>query len=659
MVTQSGCGAALTNAANKEIQLIEPVSAEATTQKAAKRDLYDYEIINGCVYPQITEYAFEQNIFMKNYMVIPGQQIKPGDVLVKGDITDVENQISQLKDRIEADQEGYSAATSGLREEIRKLNEQIAAAQNENDKNDLAKQLKGLELQLEQQTELYNLDQNYLIESKKALESRETTYELCALSAGEVVNYPLLNMLNTPVNANTPLVAVADNSVKVIKCEYISSARINGCADIYALIGGKRYEITYQPCSPEKYDSITEKGDKVYTTFEIEGADEVSAGEQVQIVLLAKAGHNVLSVLKSSIHKDTSGHYVYEERDGEKIAVPVRIGMTDGVYTEITAGLEEGEEILLDDYASKGTKTVEVERGDMVKEYNSAGYITYPSIEVQPNQIENGKVTFLKYDIDMFQQVEKGDVIAEVAVEVDEATLYEKQQELKRQQDRLNALSQEKDVKEDDKKPYRKRIAELQEEISELQRDAATTQITANASGIVVWMPDIKKNSELYSKQTMAQIADNDKCLLAVDNSNGQLNYGNQVEVTYNKADGSETKVVGTVVMAGAMGMSTALTNNQCCISIPQGAMEEMRMAESDGNMTSRKSYDIKCRIKDLKNIIKVPKNAVNEIAGRTYVSVIEKNGEIIDRAFISGGSDGEYYWAIEGLEEGMKLCSK
>ena len=63
--------------------------------------------------------------------------------------------------------------------------------------------------------------------------------------------------------------------------------------------------------------------------------------------------------------------------------------------------------------------------------------------------------------------------------------------------------------------------------------------------------------------------------------------------------------------------------------------------------------------VREMDNVLLVPKAAVTEQNGHTYVNVVQEDGSVVARSFIAGGSDMEYYWVIDGLEEGMKLCYK
>lgn len=53
-----GCGAVETENPSDEITLLEPVNANANTEKVMLHNLYDYEVEPGYIYPKIKEYSF-------------------------------------------------------------------------------------------------------------------------------------------------------------------------------------------------------------------------------------------------------------------------------------------------------------------------------------------------------------------------------------------------------------------------------------------------------------------------------------------------------------------------------------------------------------------------------------------------------------------------
>ena len=65
----------------------------------------------------------------------------------------------------------------------------------------------------------------------------------------------------------------------------------------------------------------------------------------VDIVIDQKAG--VLLAPSRAIRRDKKGKYVEILRDNVPTRVPVETGLTNGEYTEILSGLEEGQEIIV------------------------------------------------------------------------------------------------------------------------------------------------------------------------------------------------------------------------------------------------------------------------------------------------------------------------
>ena len=76
-----------------------------------------------------------------------------------------------------------------------------------------------------------------------------------------------------------------------------------------------------------------------------------------------------------------------------------------------------------------------------------------------------------------------------------------------------------------------------------------------------------------------------------------------------------------------------------------------------DSGWWSRSAYTVTAEIRNMENVLLVPKGAVKEKDGATYVNVKLEDGSIESRSFIAGGSNNSYYWCVEGLTEGMEIC--
>ena len=60
-----------------------------------------------------------------------------------------------------------------------------------------------------------------------------------------------------------------------------------------------------------------------------------------------------------------------------------------------------------------------------------------------------------------------------------------------------------------------------------------------------------------------------------------------------------------------------------------------------------------------MENVILIPKTAVTVDGDECFVTVLQEDGSLLKTEFIPGGSNAEYYWVFDGLNEGMNIISK
>ena len=114
----------------------------------------------------------------------------------------------------------------------------------------------------------------------------------------------------------------------------------------------------------------------------------------------------------------------------------------------------------------------------------------------------------------------------------------------------------------------------------------------------------------------------------------------------------------GRIVNVSRMGVSKALQTEKAFIQVPPehtGILVSISNKEDKKLKVSR--MQIFANVKEMENVLVVPKEAVTELAGQNYVHIIDENGEIKAQSFIAGGHDGSHYWVVDGLTEGMKIC--
>ena len=76
-----------------------------------------------------------------------------------------------------------------------------------------------------------------------------------------------------------------------------------------------------------------------------------------------------------------------------------------------------------------------------------------------------------------------------------------------------------------------------------------------------------------------------------------------------------------------------------------------------DGGKWSRDLFTVKIPVRQVQDVVLVPKQAVSAVKGSFYVNVVQEDGTVTKTGFISGGSNNNSPWAICGLDEEMEIC--
>jgi len=303
----SGCGQEKKPTSSEAIELLEPVTASANIEKVARRDLYDYETFVGVICPETEVYSFEDNVTFSHFTKYPGESVEAGEVLAYADSTALSEEIEQMEETLEELTEVYE-------DDLKRLAEQISAIQDIIDtkaewatiaigqEEQLMKEISFLELdiaelygQIDARKALYDLDYSYYSGHLEALKAEGTKISVRSKEAGVIVALGDYDHGNW-ISEGSGVVAIADESVKRMRCEYITPDELEEAADVYAVIDGKRYEVEYIPYEQEEYESALLAGKTLYSTSVIvDPADDVEFGAQVAIALIHEAERDALS----------------------------------------------------------------------------------------------------------------------------------------------------------------------------------------------------------------------------------------------------------------------------------------------------------------------------------------------------------------------------
>lgn len=521
--------------------------------------------------------------------------------------------------------------------------------------------------QMEQRVQLYELEHAFVLKQLEKMKSELKLGTLKSSMKGSVAGFSL-GEKGSYVSGKDPVIAIGDMEHKLLKCQYINKATAANAEDIYALVDGRRYEIVYQPMDSEEYTRRSASGETIYSAFELaEPAEEISVGDFAVITVINDIRENVLSVPVSALHKDSAGSFVYVKEGDGSTAVTVETGMSDGAYTEILSGIKEGDRVLVSEAPAGEGRTV-VEKGSFHSNFRGSGYLTYLSSVRVFNPITYGKVYFVEYVTALYEHVEKGQVIARIHVQPDEVALKRNQVRLERLTQRLADLEKGiEDASEAEKKSIEKTIAAQKKEIEELRElvdrmsaDYAATEIKAGQDGIIIGIRNYQPEDILAEGAELVEIAREDTCYVAVENKNQLLSYGSQVTVSYKDKEGNPCTAQGMVANLSEAGVESSLRSNISLIRLSKETIGQMAAAaESPGGRLTWVSIQVEAVIREMNDVCVVPKEAVWEMGGRTYVLVAEEDGRIVARSFVAGGYDSAGYWVVEGLTEGVEICLK
>ena len=706
-----GCGQKQEEMQPESVELLNPAGVAISYETAARRNLYGANVYFALVCPYVEEYGLRDTGAFEAYDALPGDAVTRGSTLIHYDTEDITERIENMEESIADMEESYQEFLAENEEKLtdarnsqqiligildtleqKKPEEFIADPEDpegeqiynpdydewyngrwgykwaENSLRDANQSVAELEVAIKERKELYALDHAYNQLLLKRLKDDRSRATLVSGMDGYVAGIRFMTEGNW-ISGNLPLMAVCDTARPEIRCEYISASDIKNAADVYAFVNGKRYEVEYEEIDTKEYQRLQNQNGAVYSTFHVvSGAGELEVGSYAVIVVKNQVRENVVTVPSDAIKQEGSIRYVYLADGSENVYTVVTTGMTDGTYTEILSGVQEGDKVLTEQAVTAGDDTVTVQRGSVEASFSEMGYLYYPSTEMIVNPVKYGTCYYEGREVNRYQRVEKGDLLARIRVVPDEAEIGRNEQKLVRQRERLEDLKKE-GIEGNEKtiEQMEEAIRELEELIADMRADAAITEIRAPRSGIII---DVYESYTIYfnegdilsSGERLFELADERTGYVYVEDPNGQLTYGNVTTVSYTDLDGNKNEITADVVSLNRMSLSGGLVSdpNIALIRIPPeniGAIAGSR--ESWNGFYSRSSFQVKATIRKMDNVLLVPRSAVTERLGRTYVKVRLESGEIQYRSFIAGGSDINNYWVVEGLTEGMEICLK
>ena len=285
-----------------------------------------------------------------------------------------------------------------------------------------------------------------------------------------------------------------------------------------------------------------------------------------------------------------------------------------------------------------------------------------------------GTMRFKQLLVERNQYVMAGTPVAEISMEVDAMDLEELERRLQRLQERYAAVYEEFLESQEEREAqfarwdpqrsidktrynqaqidfdqttlsYAQQITDLQEQIEELKKQAGQTQILAQQDGYVLDIALLQKGQKLENGTVLIKLAPADKIYLEFTDQLEHYGYGNQV--TLLAGDSRHPQSYDAVVVS-AVGK---VLSSQWDLSVSR-LDGDYDISELLGNGP----FNVTGETSVMKNVLLVPVEAVTAEKQKYYVTVLGEGGSMTRTQFIPGGSNSEYYWVFDGLEEGTRI---
>jgi len=239
-VLLSGCGSPAQ--AEPEIELIDPVSSASITETAVRRTIRKYEVLDGGVFPVVSEYSTAAGMKASDIGFFPGQSVNRGSVLFSGDMQDYIDQEEATRDALYNLIINYNDnwAVNSLR--LKELNNYISYREpmlaNDPDlacdvqrimfERDLLKQT------MKDEEAIFMLDAQHLNDTLYRLTVNEAKRRVTSYMSGTVVAVNTASP-GAQISEGTNVAAVTDGHSINILADFRSAREISSAIDVDAL----------------------------------------------------------------------------------------------------------------------------------------------------------------------------------------------------------------------------------------------------------------------------------------------------------------------------------------------------------------------------------------------------------------------------------------
>jgi len=355
MLLLAACGTGKTEL-QETPELLKPVGVNLDTELVKRGDVINTVAYEGDVIPTTEELYFSVDGSVKKMLAYPGQYVEEGDALIELDQSAVLAQIESLEDQLqELDKSAeFENQIADLNIALREI--EVQEARNKQGEGSAAYSLAMVELESaklskEQAEEKRELNQKSLESKLAGLRETASEQTLYAPCSGHFYCADTITE-GSYVSAGRHVAYVVDPSrVKFMTNNESIPDRVLQSGTCYAWINGQRWEVHYEPLTNEEKITYIMAKKVPPTYFEITNNDgTITAGMNGAVIGISKSVTDVLYIPKNAVFYDAGGYFAYVITGGvNREKRYIETGFSNGILTEIVSGLEEGEEVYVEE----------------------------------------------------------------------------------------------------------------------------------------------------------------------------------------------------------------------------------------------------------------------------------------------------------------------
>lgn len=351
LVCLAGCGEQAATAP----ELVEPLGVQADMEAAHRGELYTLAGYAGAVEPYVEELSFPVQGQVESTPGYSGKKVEQGETLILLDSRAEQERLEALQAEMEFQAQDNAYADSLAELEIERLRVELRQLWSSG-AGYTATALKELEIEekealLRQTQELRQIALDSQQQELEKLQTALDNMKLTAPFAGRVVACTV--EAGSGVAPYAAVAYLADDTRLSLSCEYMDAGFLASAHEVYAQIGGERFEIVPRPVDQEEYTARMLAGKEVRSYFDFADPEAATAqlesGQFAEVFVVTGYIEDALLVPMGAVLTDSKGAYVYVDNNGQRERRDVKTGGRNQLEVQIVEGLEEGEVVYVKD----------------------------------------------------------------------------------------------------------------------------------------------------------------------------------------------------------------------------------------------------------------------------------------------------------------------